>query len=1025
MSSSNDKDLKVDIEKYNLSMSQKLDSLNEVQKHWLKMLRDTHIPFIIRNLDKKKECERRGIEGIKKWREYTKKLKAEQYGEYTRLIDHIKQAKHKMYQDVGPIANKVTYLYIKPIFSDIKFEFQVRDLIVKPPQRRIFELEGFLDKMKTLSDNLSNHSSSYDISWSYDEIQRQVAHLFAPYKWSNASNEPSSQNGDCNMNTLHNSQKFAYHYFNPFNKGIHGLGLIHAAGSGKSIAATMVTSIFARAGRKLLFIVPDSKATRGNNDYLKECFLKLADVNIQQFLAKLSPKERKEPMTMIDAYNMHQMIQNRHSSSKAPVELTMADVLEDSIKYRELEEFGIEMWKTMGIHYAWKKNTSNSNNTSLTKFSKLTNMMNDVYKKQKLGNGAKGFWDSFQKSICPDQDLLQEFLVIIDEAHDLVPAICNDNTPNIVMMQECFWRSHEFHQKQLADQINENESEPKASVKVLLLTATPVANHPIDLINLANLLVERKQGIMLLDEKDWKTAASLSKVNWKHQYKVYRDKMIKTFDDVFTIRRLQKNPPIYQFDQEYKIKKLLKGVISYLNPQGNINSFARPVNFFTDGPKNINQPMYLNIRLTHGQQSDVLHCFKEYAQIEYKNGEWKSIETKTDTKSNTKSRSIPYKNPFTGEEMYDEEDDGIDDDDFDDDDNFFENETNDKLKPINNKKMTKLQQCVSRAMLINGMEGKTSRNVLRAIKGMLRRVPGFERKRQEINEYSQVLSWLCGRVKDCMEQDVRMSNTKKQTIFADHFHANSHTKPHVLILLANILEYTLQLHTINYKRGGTSLHSSGRLPTEEKKWKAILTGEKKYIRKLEAYQNMIILKNSQDPELEKYNKFLINIFNHKDNSDGKYIRFLLYDGDYITGHSFRDVGHVHIVGLLQSEADLRQAIARNIRFLGHCNSQFTELGWPIQIFIYRLMFNGEYDNMGQTKKGIQDLLEELQGVTNKQQKINRMYELIRECAVDKELNQSINDVSDQITNSYQLVSPEFRKEKYQNIKALNESFLDP
>ena len=136
------------------------------------------------------------------------------------------------------------------------------------------------------------------------------------------------------------------------------------------------------------------------------------------------------------------------------------------------------------------------------------------------------------------------------------------------------------------------------------------------------------------------------------------------------------------------------------------------------------------------------------------------------------------------------------------------------------------------------------------------------------------------------------------------------------------------------------------------------------------------------------------------------ISMILYDGNYKTGHSFKHVGHMHMVGLISNQADLKQAVARSIRFCGHRDVPMVEGGgWVVNLYIYRPYFN-RLGDFNRATDSIQDLLHSLGGSGENDVKILAMRRLMKSCAVDRILNEYVNNESDRITDALTLEDPD-------------------
>ena len=144
------------------------------------------------------------------------------------------------------------------------------------------------------------------------------------------------------------------------------------------------------------------------------------------------------------------------------------------------------------------------------------------------------------------RDPLAKCIVVVDEAHLLITGSADQSDlerGNFFAMQELIWNSYA-------------RSSPEEAVRVVLLTATPVAQYAVDLVNLLSLLSEREKWPSRIPRggREWTTAV--------------RERMDGAF------RRYMREGGSGALEE---LRELAKGRISYLDLSGDGNRFARPL----------------------------------------------------------------------------------------------------------------------------------------------------------------------------------------------------------------------------------------------------------------------------------------------------------------------------------------------------------------------------------------------------------------------------------------------------------------
>ena len=156
---------------------------------------------------------------------------------------------------------------------------------------------------------------------------------------------------------------------------------------------------------------------------------------------------------------------------------------------------------------------------SYKQFSNLLARKNEIYDKLREING--------------DRDILKKTLVIIDEAHKLYGGdLKGAEKPNTDVMEKLIKNSYKVSGKD--------------SCKILLMTATPFTNSPLELFKLINLFIENDRDLITTDKQDF-------------------------------IKEYMNNDNILSDNGVKKLSNQLTGYISYLNREKDPTQFAQPI----------------------------------------------------------------------------------------------------------------------------------------------------------------------------------------------------------------------------------------------------------------------------------------------------------------------------------------------------------------------------------------------------------------------------------------------------------------
>lgn len=390
------------------------------------------------------------------------------------------------------------------------------------------------------------------------DLQKYVTQAFNKFTWSVAERNQCEDKF-----TLSPSQRFVYHYFQPFNPRQNALMVVHSAGSGKTIAGTLTMSIFARAG--YIPIIMSTRASQKEAAYIRSIIDDGGDFNVQQYLHVNGVSSLKSAHVL-------------SGSDKKIIELQKGDLAQRG--------WVTTVYKAMDLEFP-----------QMLYPGTITNLV--------LNITAKGRWEYYKKRqqrlgfTNTDDDPLQGLFLIVDEPHKFLTYTTVDDSGNWLAFTLACWKSYNF-QAANADY---------KSVKVLLSTATPIVEHPADLIYLMNACVPQSEAIFLIPLNDMKRYAKMRTREYgavlaKEVLPKWRRAFEAKFWDQYDAQSLGtwKGLPILQ--------QYLNGRISYLQMNGNRGAVA---------DMNVN---FVNVYISKYQEDTVQKCFRTYANLEFKDGQW-------------------------------------------------------------------------------------------------------------------------------------------------------------------------------------------------------------------------------------------------------------------------------------------------------------------------------------------------------------------------------------------------------------------
>ena len=376
-----------------------------------------------------------------------------------------------------------------------------------------------------------------------------------------------------------NAQRFCYHHMNPNNTDV-DLLLAHSAGSGKTATMMLIMSLFMRKGY-MPIIVSKKSLFKG---YLTSCFSEGADFNVQQYLAA------------------NGVSTVRHLVAKE------RDIRYEQVTFDEVIERGELIWKEMGL----PPFTENS----IITYVQLTNM----------AKGKGSTYTTCMKWGDSDahKDCCWKKIFLLDEAHKL-SAISTDMKSHEIIdpvaVIKMLWHSRAVSGKNC--------------VRVVAATATPVADGVVDGVIIANLLVNKENGIDMWSgdratydaeytQNESGKKSVVAKSAWMKQKAAFTNVFMKHKDSYFR-----------------KLESSLRGRVSFLNLVGDRGHFAQ------------RQVTVVNVDLSPRQQDIIAQFTLKFAGLELNSytGEWLVAESENIPK-NAKNAPIRFRSSMARNIMF-------------------------------------------------------------------------------------------------------------------------------------------------------------------------------------------------------------------------------------------------------------------------------------------------------------------------------------------------------------------------------------
>jgi hypothetical protein len=817
-----------------------------------------------------------------------------------------------------------------------------------------------------------------DMRQSTERLQLDVQNKFKLFQWPNISK--ASQDNEClKTPTLNLAQKLSYHYMHPYNQIDQELGvnvmLVHSAGSGKTCTGQLISSVFARAEYTIIQVSKITlKADLPNTAIKNQC-----DFNVQQYTRgkdllevvihdKTSQFIKNNPEISFDDAKRYVVATLAKENPKLPSSKTKKDV--DSLdefanilgvepnteeennsedmsvlkqnpkRFKKIFESAKEyvfktVLKDMGIVQVTTSTSPDA--LSYHQFGTLnSNMQNYIQKflfgrvrvpKNSQGDIGK-YLRTHSKAAEKQQtaiqierektgDVLRKCFVIIDEVHKLVtnPPDLDTKHPQVDFQsfRELIWESY--------------QRSGKDSVRVCLLTATPIAEHPMDLVNLVSLLAPR---------------SLVRRLGFHKYFKI--DKANKANTEQEFINDHYVNGTLKPQSKE-GLKKLFNGRISYFNYSGDPNRFPQPsIEIKQQGyTKKIWSVQYVPVKLSLYQANMMTRCFPEtQTPASHVMGVKMAQMTRgffiynTETKKLTIDPKVP---PLNSSQL-------------------VTHLTTQQKKQFKTKCGTNKACQKHKANIVSSILKKRTECLLKnAIWPEVNAKAPSVRKKLGIPEiwnakdvinctdieklkkyftdavlklHSPIIQRLLRSVeKRSSQAKLELINTYKtvhknkpyvnfknrmksykQYIFTDNTNDTYGVK-----LIQKFLE------TIGYQRVNTGKNTDEITPSAT------------------PYKGMMVFDGSVKDS--KVIAKLLKYYNGSDNIDGRKCSLFVNSGRFKEGISLQDIRSAHIVGIVMTHADLVQSVARAIRNCSRRRTPHTPgRGWSITIDIYSPSYPG-------------------------------------------------------------------------------------
>ena len=829
-----------------------------------------------------------------------------------------------------------------------------------------------------------------------EELQDTLYDNWPDFIWKDTS-VPEQDPCKKKKHALNIAQNISMHYFNPFTE-LKGVLLNHSAGAGKSATASLIASTFVRddTNRVIVWVTKPGLDHIGVDGITTQ-----ADVNVQQY-TNGEPLEIKVHSDLVKVFT-----DNKPSLTKEEASCIASEcmILLSSYASPQRKDSSVGTVGVMGCLDSCK-NLSESKIAELCKkdyskdkkvvlkgasayvqhvvFVKLGIQWKTVQYNEFANLGgtscvsydSKSFkknqtWiDYFRKSVTPKrgEDILENTLIVVDEAHLLVSS---DKSETTITQSQC------FIQRFLNIAYKSELLSGSRCCKWLLLTATPIIDHPLDLVNLSLLLNTKS----LAEEYGFHKYTDVGPIQQGEKTTTNKPKTAENFTKAY------KSPDGNKFTEHAVegFKKMLHGKFSVFNYAGDFSHFSDPEVVYV--PVDL-QLLQVNQALTTCMVASGKNIDEETGKIVVEQSKGSFVyDNKTKTLSRDKSvtgargLTIVNKKPPSECLQYTaisaEKINARD---------FAKKENNSAPTQQPKPRKTKLpaSEPISMTALVKGkytklLENQENVNIFSPLMYTVLRQIETDRTmtKQFLQSYYKSLGGKA-------PPEATRMRFLKQTIHID-------LKSRDDVWGTKLLEYLLSLPQFGeYKRINPRITNSD--PPKMKVQNYIKEGV------CDDYKGMIVLDGDiHKSRFNAYKKEAIDYFNNANNADGKKCLLLINTHRLREGISLYDVYVSHLVGYFTSRSYLIQAAYRGIRNCSNRSIPFMpKEGWKIKVRMYTPTFpNSEITGMS-----LYAMMDET--TQTRQSLLNEMQSLLIENAYDAKLLKVINSHSNDVLERFQL-----------------------
>jgi hypothetical protein len=761
------------------------------------------------------------------------------------------------------------------------------------------------------------------------------------------------------------AQKISLHYFNPFNPASRNAMLVHSAGAGKSVLASLLASNLVRDDPERVVIW----VTKAGLPHLgREGIKKKADFNVQQwcpgkttvvekvlqiltpefggdtektegFLRYISSSDIEEPPTKLKIQKKRaEFLSSWKGSSQR------GGAIEDgAAKWVEAYVLG-----AMGVQWVYM---------TYEQFAKVgkADKNDSVSTWNKVMHKFAGGMEERRKNP------LYKCCVVIDEAHTIVRAEDSSRADlqrdMLGRMIKAKWRSDRKH------------AEPADACRYILLTATPVVDHPLDVVNLSLFLNPEAFSI----DRNLHAYQDVNVIEGGRNFRTNKQKTVERFmKDHFQSGVGFARSSVTSFRQ------MIRGKVSLFNTAGDRGSFAIP------------HVRFVAVDLSLTQLRDASNCISLEGE-----GEGVTDEDGALVAQVTEGRFV-YANGKLRKAKNDKG--GV-------------SSKKTKGEPGDAEGSRKCIQKVAlwpTTYVPGRAEGKKGgkNNALTARKALGKAGDMVMRSSKELLKLSPVLANLIEMVSSVRLEDMNrlrafynrrekvrpkdQMRRMKQYIYVDTDGITKYSDEHGADLVVRALTEQLGFQRLNKKIDSkvVQAHSSQKS----------MASFNQLLPKPDPYMGMIVLDGYIHKHPAKL-KELLDIFNSAENNDGRRALLIVNTRRLREGISLFGVGAGHMLGYFRSRADLEQAVYRIIRNCGRKTTPYVPRGgWRARIFLYTPTIQKKKSNMT-----AMDLLDAFDGRQRDAEiALSQMEDILRLEAIDSKLLENINRASREVQSLLRL-----------------------